>query len=127
RLFGQARLSRALSEGGLHLRERDAARHEYDQQMVDEVGGFRDQARAILLDRGQNGLDRLLAQFLGAMAHALVEEPARIGYVGTCFGALLHTFLEIIKSKIGHRLSPPSIATSSAVPNSHHPNSRGNA
>src|SRR5437667_6406541 len=80
--------------------------------MVDEVGGFRDQARAILLDRGQNGLDRLLAQLLRAMAHALVEEPARIGYVGTCFGALLHTFLEIIKSKIGHRLSPPSHSTS---------------
>ena len=92
--------------------------------MVDEVGGFRDQARAILLDRGQNGLDRLLAQLLGAMAHALVEEPTRIGYVGTCFGALLHAFLEIIKSKIGHRLSPPCHSTSLRRRKSQPPKSR---
>src|SRR5262245_38774471 len=80
--------------------------------MVDEVGGLRDQARAILLDRGQNGLDRFLAQLLGAMARALIEEPARIGHLRTRFGALLHAFFKIMESKIGHQLSPPCHSTS---------------
>src|SRR5262249_46384353 len=80
--------------------------------MVDEIGGLRDQARAIFLDCGQNGLDRLLAQLLGAMAHALVEEPARIGHLRARAGALLYAFFKIMQTKIGHRLSPPCHSTS---------------
>ncbi len=45
-----------------------AAQH--DQQVIDEIGGFPDQPLAILADGGERGLDRLLAELLGAMGHA---------------------------------------------------------
>src|SRR5262245_7682791 len=72
--------------------------------MVDEVGGFRDQAPAIFLYGGQHGLDRLLAELLGAMRHALVEEPARIGRMGACLRALLYALFEVVEGEVGHRL-----------------------
>src|SRR6516225_8054224 len=71
--------------------------------MVDEIGDFRDQARAILLDRRQHGLDRLLAELLGAMRHALVEEPARIGGMRARLRALLHALFEIAEGEVRHR------------------------
>src|SRR5262249_14143380 len=82
------------------------ARLEHDQQVVDEVGGFRDQARAILLDRRQHGLDRFLAELLGAMRHALVEQPARIGGMGARLRALVHALFEIAEGDVRHRLCP---------------------
>src|SRR5215471_9151001 len=71
--------------------------------MVDEVGRFRDQARAILLDRRQHGLDRLLAELLGAMRHALVEEPARIRGMSARLRAFLHALFEIAEGEVRHR------------------------
>src|SRR5262249_41071871 len=73
--------------------------------MVDEIGGFRDQARAILLDRRQHGFDRLLAELLGAMRHALVEEPARIRRMGARLRAFLHALFEIAEGEVRHRSS----------------------
>src|SRR5262249_17193654 len=104
RLFGQSRLARALGELCLDVRERDAARLEHDQQMVDEVGSFGDQARAILLDRRQHGLDRLFAQLLGAMRHALVEELARVGRIGARFRPRLDALFKLVEAEVGHRL-----------------------
>src|SRR5262249_37023485 len=74
--------------------------------MVDEVGGFRDQARAILLDRRQHGLDRLLAELLGAMRHALVEKPARIGGMGVRLRASLHALFELAECEVRHAYCP---------------------
>src|SRR5215470_19596769 len=71
--------------------------------MVDEVGRFRDQARAILLDRRQHGLDRLLAELLGAMRHTLVEQPARIRDMGARLRALVHALFEIAEGEVRHR------------------------
>src|SRR5262245_52619872 len=71
--------------------------------MVDEVGGFGDQARAILLDRRQHGLDRLLAWLLGAMRDALVEEPAGIRGMGARLRAFLHALFEIAEGEVRHR------------------------
>src|SRR6266536_5200868 len=104
RLFGPSRLARAFGELCFHVRQRDPARLEHAQQVVDEVGGFSDQARAILLDSRQHGLDRLLAELLGAMRHALVEEPARVRRVRARLRALLHALFEIAEGEIRHRL-----------------------
>src|SRR5262249_21367321 len=103
RSFGRAPPPRRLGELCLHVGERNPARLEHDQQVVDEVGGFRDQARAILLDRRQHGLDRLLAELLGAMRHALVEQPARIRGMGARLRALVHALFEIAEGEVRHR------------------------
>ncbi len=68
----------------------DAARLEHDQQVIEQVGGLRDQPLAVLGDRRERGLDRLLAELLGAMRHALVEQLARIGRLGARLRALVH-------------------------------------
>src|SRR6185503_14498834 len=62
-----------------------------------------DQAAAILADRRDHGLDRLLAQLLGTLGHALVEELARIGRVGRRLRAHTHALFEVMEGEIGHR------------------------
>src|SRR5207247_6035194 len=93
-----------VAEYCLNVRDCNPARLEHDYKMVDEVVVFSDQARAILFDGRQHGLDRLLAELLGAMRHALVEEPARVRRVRARLRALLHALFEIAEGEIRHRL-----------------------
>src|SRR5580704_88042 len=109
RLFVEAGLQRARAELGLDLRERDAAGMEHDQEMVEHVGGLADHPLAVLADRGNRCLDRFLAEFFGAMRHATVQEPARIGHVGTRLRARLDALFEVVEGEClshGAFLSP---------------------
>ena len=54
-----------------------------DQQVVEEIGRLGDDAVAILGDRRDRRLHRLLAQLLGAVGDAAIDELAGIGDVGT--------------------------------------------
>ena len=91
RLLGQAGLSRALAQHRLDLGERDTARFQDDEEMVEQVGRLGDHAVAVLGDRRDHGLDRLLAQLLGAMGDAAIEKLAGIGDIGGSPGSLLRT------------------------------------
>ena len=115
------------AERRLHLRERDPARREHDQQMVDEVGRLRDQPLTILLDRGDHGLDRLLAELLGAMRHALVEELARVGGVRARLRALLYALSRSWRVKFGIGFAPRLHITFARYRKSGVPRARGAA
>ena len=54
---------------------------------------------AVLADRRDRRLDRFLAELLGAMRHAAVEELARIGHVGARLRARLDAFFEIVEGE----------------------------
>src|SRR4051794_11400998 len=77
-LLVEARIGGALGEHGLDLGELDAARLEHNEQMIKQVGCLGDQVLAILGYGGKGGLHRLLAELLGAMRHALVEQFAGV-------------------------------------------------
>src|ERR1700733_4556048 len=47
--------------------------------MKQQVGAFGDQVLAVVLDRGDHGFHRLLAEFLGAMLRTLVQQLAGVG------------------------------------------------
>src|SRR5256885_5808615 len=82
RLLVESGPTGAVEQLGLNVGERDAARMQHDQKMVDEIGTLRDQPLAILADGGKRRLDRLLAEFLGAMGDPAVEQLAGVGQVG---------------------------------------------
>src|SRR6516225_3589120 len=71
-LLLQACLAGALRQRRLDLRERNPARLEHDQQMIDQICGFRDQPRAILGHCRERRLYRLLAELLRAIFHAAI-------------------------------------------------------
>ena len=52
---------------------------EQHEQMIEEIGGLAFSARASLADAGDDGLDRLLAELLGAALGAGIEQLAGIG------------------------------------------------
>src|SRR5262245_51412263 len=70
--------------------------------MVQEVGGLRDQPLAILADGGKRGLDRLLAELLGTMRHALVDELACVGRGRAGLRALVHAGRQIVQGELVH-------------------------
>ena len=67
RLLFQSRHCRALRQRGLDIFQRHAARLQQHEQMIEQIGALGDQMIAIVLDRGDHGFDRLLAEFLGAV------------------------------------------------------------
>src|SRR5665213_3172778 len=69
----------ALRQRGLDIFQRHAARLQQHQKVKQQVGAFRDQMVAIVFDCGDHGLHRFLAEFLGAMLRALVEQLAGVG------------------------------------------------
>ena len=95
-------LRRALFERGLDFSERNAARFEQHQQMIEKISRLGDQAPFIFLHRGETCLDGLLTQFLGAVSDALVEECAGIGIRSARFGALVHPLFQIGKGEFAH-------------------------
>ena len=84
-------LAGALFERCFDLGQRDAARFQHHQQMIEKIRGFRDQACLVFLHGRQPGFDRFLAQFLGAMGDAFVEQRARIGVRRARLGALVRS------------------------------------
>ena len=66
-------------ELGQHVGERHAPALEQHQQMIDEVGRLPRQGAIVLAQRGDDGLDRLLAELLGAVLRAAVEQLPRVG------------------------------------------------
>src|SRR6185437_3701114 len=102
RFLVEAGLAGARPELGLDLVERDAAHVEHDQKVIEHVGGFGDGPLAILSDRRDRRFDRLLAELLGTMRHAPVDELARIRHVGAGLSAVAHAFLEIMECKRRH-------------------------
>ena len=101
-LFLEPGLALALGEHRLDLRQRDAARMQHHQQMVEQVGGLAGQMLVVLVDGGDHGLDRLLAELLGAMGDAAIDELARIGDVGARLGAFLDAFFEVLQCEVSH-------------------------
>src|SRR5258705_13153722 len=76
--------------------------------MIEQIAGLADQVVAVLAHRRQHGLDRFLAELLGALGDAAVEQLARIGGIGARAGALLHPLFQVVKCEISHAffLSP---------------------
>ena len=66
----------------LDLVERDAARLEHDQQVVEQVGGLGDQRARVLADRGERRLDRLLADFLAQCSTPSSSSLRGVGRLG---------------------------------------------
>ena len=64
----------SLSERSFDFLELHAAGFQQHQQMKHDVGAFGDQVIAIVADPGDHGFDRFLAEFLGAVLCALVEQ-----------------------------------------------------
>src|SRR6516162_9168106 len=96
----------ARSEFGLDLVERNAAGVQQHQQMVNDVGGFPNQAFAVVTDSRNRGLDGFLAELLGALVDAAIEQLGGIGPRGALAGSPPHAF-----SKTGDRefrILPPS-------------------
>src|SRR3954451_25344990 len=78
-LLLQSRHRRTLCQRRLDILERHAARLQKHQQVKQQVGAFGDQMIAVVLDRGDDGLHRFLAELLGAVLGPLVQQLARVG------------------------------------------------
>ena len=77
-----------FSQRGLDLGQLDAARLQHHQKVIEQVGGFRGEPVAVLGDGGERHFHRFLAELLGAMADALVQQLAGIGFLRARLGAL---------------------------------------
>ena len=102
RFLVEAGLRRARREHALHLGELDAARLQHNEQMVKQVRRLGDQVLAIIADRRERGLHRLLAELLGAMRHALLDQLAGVGLLGAFRRALMHPGFEIVQRERSH-------------------------
>ena len=74
-----------------------------DEQMIKHVGGLADQALSIVADRGDRRLHCLLAELLGALIDAAIEQLAGVGHLGALAGARLHAPFQIADGKARHR------------------------
>src|SRR5690606_19721842 len=75
RLFRQPRHRLAPVKLAHDVGERDLARGKHDQQMVEHVGSFGRQPRAVALDRLDDRLDRLFAELRGAGLGPAGQKP----------------------------------------------------
>ena len=73
--------------------------------MKQQVRAFGDQMVTVVLDRGDHGLHRLLAEFLGAVLGALVEQLARIGRLSSRRRAGIDGGGEIVEGERRHKLN----------------------
>src|SRR6266403_1187610 len=71
--------------------------------MEQQIGAFGDQMVAIVLDRGDNGLHRLLAKFLGAMLRTLVQQFACIGRLSSRRRAGIDAGGQVMDRKTRHQ------------------------
>src|SRR6202158_6246290 len=105
RLFFESGHVRALRQRSLDFLKPHTARLQQHQQVKQQVRAFGDQMVAIVLDRGDHGFDRLLAEFLGAMLRSLVQELARIGRLYSRWRARIGGGCEILKREARHQLN----------------------
>src|SRR5438270_13264423 len=73
--------------------------------MEDQVGTFGDQVAAVVFDRGDDRLHRLLAELFGAVPRALVQELARVGRLSAGDRAGINGGGEIVKGETRHQLN----------------------
>ena len=95
-------LRRALFESRFYLHQSNAAGLQQHQQMIKKIGRFCDQPAIVILHGGQSRFDGLLAQLLGAMSDALVDEGAGIGVRRARLGALVDPPLKVSQGKLAH-------------------------
>src|SRR5664279_5426714 len=105
RLFFQSGHARALRQCSLDFLKFHAARLQKHQQVKQQVSAFGDQMVAIVLDGGDHGFHRLLAQFLGAMLRPLVQKLARIGRLSSRRRAGIDGGGEIVERETRHQLN----------------------
>ena len=77
-LLIKAGLLRAALQLTFDFSERDASRMEHHEQMVEKIGRFGDDPVAVLGEGGDGNFDRLLAELLGAVRHASIDERPRV-------------------------------------------------
>ena len=88
--------------------------------MKQEIGALCDQVAAVIFDRGDHGLDRLLAKFLGAVLRALVEELPGVGRLSARRRAGIDGGGQIMKGETRHQLElKPRARTSGRHPAVH--------
>ena len=73
--------------------------------MKQQIGALGDQMVAIVLDRGDHGFHRLLAEFLGAVLCTLVEQLAGIGRLPARCGAGIDGGGQIMNREARHQLN----------------------
>jgi hypothetical protein len=85
-LLRDARGALARLEHGHHLGQRHVPGREHDEEVIEHIGRFRGELRAVAAHRLDDGLDGFLAELLGAFLRALGKELRGPGTVG--IGAL---------------------------------------
>src|SRR5262249_30063858 len=70
------------------------------QEMVNDVGGLPNEALAVVADSRNRSLDGFLAELLGALVDAAIEQFAGIGHLGALAGALPHALFQIADREI---------------------------
>src|SRR6185436_20008517 len=71
--------------------------------MKQQIGAFGDQMVAVVLDRRDHGLDRFLAQLLGAVLRALVEQFAGVGRLSSRCGPCIDGGGQIMDREARHQ------------------------
>ena len=84
--------------------------------MKHQIGTFRDEMIAVILDCGDHGLDRFLAQFLGAVLRALVEQLAGIGRLAARCSAGVDGGGQIVDRETRHQLNSSMRIGTAKVP-----------
>ncbi|KAJ8137525.1 hypothetical protein OY671_009263 [Metschnikowia pulcherrima] len=77
--------------------------------MEDEIGALGDQMIAIVFNGGDHGFDRFLAEFLGAVIRALVQQLAGIGRISPRRRAGIDGGCQVMDRKTAHKA--PSITS----------------
>ena len=97
-----ASLRRAFLQRCLNLGQRNTACFQQYQQMIEKIRGLRDQPSLVLLDGRKACLDRLLAQFLGAVSDTFVDQSSGIRFRRARLGTLVHPLFQIRQRELAH-------------------------
>src|SRR5690606_635707 len=101
RLFGVAALLRAAGEHRQQGADLEPAQTEADQEVIEDVGGFVQNAVVGFGGEGAGVLVRLLAHLLADLFGAAVEEAAGVAALGGARRALAEDALEGLKEGLG--------------------------
>jgi hypothetical protein len=106
RLFGDAGLAGTARQHGFDLGELDIPRRQQDQQVIEEIGRLLDEAFATFRNGSEREFHRFLAELLGALRDAAVEQLAGVGKVGAGGGARVDAAFEIVNGEGFHNADP---------------------
>src|SRR5437762_1450257 len=114
-LFGVTRVSRfrftrsfrfaASGQLIVHLVEIDVTSHEQHQQVIEQIGDFRNELFRIFVLRRDDRLRRLLADLLQYLVKALVEKISRIGTGRPLEFAALNQSVKLVQKTAGLRFT----------------------